>query len=124
MVCYIPSSLSRSKADHPAERYNFLQSQISTFRLCDSYFRFHICEYRLLFTARYEAPGQVLDTSQPSPLSVAFSECVDAALGVAMVVQNDFVPYGYLPYCFNLTWIALAVNCIWLIKVSSSPKSY
>ncbi|KAE8541560.1 hypothetical protein D1P53_002923 [Cryptococcus gattii VGV] len=98
------------------ERYNFLQSQISTFRLCDSYFRFHICEYRLLFTARYEAPGQALDTSQPSPLSVAFSECVDAALGVAMVVQNDFVPYGYLPYCFNLTWIALAVNCIWLIK--------
>ncbi|KIY37417.1 hypothetical protein I305_00516 [Cryptococcus gattii E566] len=98
------------------ERYNFLQSQISTFRLCDSYFRFHICEYRLLFTARYEAPGQALDTSQSSPLSVAFSECVDAALGVAMVVQNDFVPYGYLPYCFNLTWIALAVNCIWLIK--------
>lgn len=40
-----------------------------------------------------------------------------------MVVQNDFVPYGYLPYCFNLTWIALAVNCIWLIKVSSSHKN-
>ncbi|OXM81875.1 hypothetical protein C364_00849 [Cryptococcus neoformans Bt63] len=98
------------------ERYNFVQSQISTFRLCDSYFRFHICEYRLLFTARYEAPGQVLDTSQPSPLSIAFSECVDAALGVAMVVQNDFVPYGYLPYCFNLTWVAMAVNAIWLIK--------
>ncbi|KIR70529.1 hypothetical protein I310_05779 [Cryptococcus deuterogattii CA1014] len=98
------------------ERYGFVQFQISAIHLCDAFFRFHICEYRLLFVARYESQGQVLDTSEPSPLSMAFTECADAAMGIGGVILNDFVPYGYLAYCLNLTWSALAVSAIWLAK--------
>lgn len=99
------------------ERYGFVQFQISAIHICDALFRFHICEYRLLFIARYESQGQVLDTSEPSPLSMAFTECADAAVGIGGVVLNDFVPYGYLAYCLNLTWSALASSAIWLTKV-------
>jgi hypothetical protein len=28
------------------------------------------------------------------------------------------VEYGYVPYCFNLVWVALAVTSVWLVKVS------
>ncbi|OXC70065.1 hypothetical protein AYX13_01411 [Cryptococcus neoformans] len=98
------------------ERYGFVQFQISTFHLCDAFFRFHVCEYRLLFVARYESQGQILDISEPSPLSMAFTECADAAMGIGEVVLNDLVPYGYLAYCFNLTWPALAISAIWLAK--------
>lgn len=51
---------------------------------------------------------------------MAFTECADAAMGIGEVVLNDLVPYGYLAYCFNLTWPALAISAIWLAKVRLS----
>ncbi|WWC90307.1 uncharacterized protein L201_005240 [Kwoniella dendrophila CBS 6074] len=97
-------------------QFRFSQPQLSTFHLCDAYFRFHIAEYRLLAIARHGDPKQKIDLQDPKPLSFAFSNCVDAALGVALVLQSDLAPYGYLPYCFYLTWVALAVTAIWLVK--------
>ena len=93
-----------------------MPEQISTFRLCDSYFRFHIAEYRLLFIARYQSGGESLDTKVPTPLSFAYNDCVDAALGLASLFQTVFVDNQYLPYCFNLVWVSLAVTSIWLVK--------
>ncbi len=87
-------------------------------KLCDSLLHFHICEYHLLFTARYRSNGATLDTSEPSPLSYAFAECADVALGLLEVFQTEFVANGYLPYCFNLTWVGVAITSVWLIKVS------
>ncbi len=95
---------------------------MSLFKICDALFRFHICEYRLLFTARYRVSGQALDTTQPTELSFAFSECADAALALATVFQNDIVEHGYVPYCFNLVWVALAVTSVWLVKVSKGAN--
>ncbi|ORY73629.1 hypothetical protein BCR35DRAFT_281551 [Leucosporidium creatinivorum] len=89
---------------------------VSTLRLCDAFFRFHLAEYRLLFIVRYGSEGRSLDTSQPTALSFAFGECADAALGVATVFQSDFSLPGYLASCFNLAWVALAVCSVWLVK--------
>ncbi|WRT64444.1 uncharacterized protein IL334_001376 [Kwoniella shivajii] len=98
------------------DRHRFTQPQLSTFRLCDAYFRFHITEYRLLVIARFGESGHNLNLQEHSSMSSAFSDCIEAALGVAMVVQHDLAPYRYLPYCFYLTWVALAVTSIWLVK--------
>ncbi|WVW83544.1 hypothetical protein I302_105565 [Kwoniella bestiolae CBS 10118] len=95
---------------------HFAQSQISTFRLCDAYFRFHIAEYRLLFMARHGDHKNRIDLQKPNALSFAFSDCIETALGVAVVLQNDLAPYGYLSHCFYLTWVAMAVTAIWLVK--------
>jgi hypothetical protein len=84
----------------------------------DAFFRFHIAEYRLLYTARYHSQGRSLDASERTPLSFAFNECVDAALGVPAMFQNEFVRHRYLPYCFVRVWVALAVTSVWLVKVS------
>lgn len=96
--------------------FKFVPQQISTLKLFDAYYQFHICEYRLLYTSRYRSRGQPLDTSQPTPLSFAFGDCIDAALGLSRVFQEDFAQPGYLTYCFNLTWVSLAVTSIWLTK--------
>lgn len=87
--------------------------------MCDGLLHFHICEYHLLFTARYRSDGAPLDTSEPSALSYAFAECVDVALGLLQDFQTDFVASGTLPYCFNLTWVGVAITSVWLIKVRS-----
>lgn len=84
--------------------------------MCDSYFRFHIAEYRLLYVARYQSKGEALDTKEPTPLSFAYNDCVEAALGLATLFQTVFVENQYLPYCFNLVWVSLAVTSIWLVK--------
>jgi len=97
-------------------KLTFLPEQISTFKLCDSYFRFHIAEYRLLYIARYRSKGETLDTKEPTPLSFAYNDCVDAALGLATLFRTVFVGNQYLPYCFNLVWVSLAVTSIWLVK--------
>jgi len=97
---------------------------ISTLRLCDAFFRFHLTEYRLLFIVRYGSEGRALDTSQPTALSFAFGECADAALGVATIFQSDFSLPGYLSSCFNLAWVALAVCSVWLVKVSALGSSF
>ena len=52
-----------------------------------------------------------------TPMSLAFAECIDAALAIGSVFQEDFVKWGFLPYCFNLVWVALAVSSVWLYKV-------
>lgn len=52
---------------------------------------------------------------------MAFTDCADAAMGIGGVILNDFVPYGYLAYCLNLTWSALAISAIWLAKVCLFP---
>nr|XP_018264240.1 uncharacterized protein I303_04122 [Kwoniella dejecticola CBS 10117]OBR86398.1 hypothetical protein I303_04122 [Kwoniella dejecticola CBS 10117] len=98
------------------ERFQFTQSQLATFRLCDAYFCFHIAEYRLLATARHNHTKDHIDLNRPSALSSAFSKSVEAALGIAIVIQKDLAPYGFLPYCFYLTWVAMAVTAIWLVK--------
>lgn len=102
-----------------AAEYGFLQHQVSMVKICGCLLHFHICEYRLLFTARYRSNGAVLDTSEPSPLSYAFAETVDVALGMLDVFQTEFVANGFLPYCFNLTWVGVAITSVWLIKVSN-----
>ncbi|BGP36579.1 hypothetical protein JCM10449v2_000480 [Rhodotorula kratochvilovae] len=104
---------SRWLGDSPG--LSFLPPQISTLRLCDAFFRFHLAEYKLLFASRYRSKG-TLNTEEPSELSSAFCECVDASLALAAVFQNDFAIPGYLSFCFNLTWVALAVVSVWLVK--------
>ncbi|RSH84083.1 hypothetical protein EHS25_005328 [Saitozyma podzolica] len=96
--------------------FEFTAQQVSTTKMDDAFFRFHIAEYRLLYTARYHSQGRSLDASEPTPLSFAFSECVDAALGVPAMFQNEFVRHRYLPYCFVRVWVALAVTSVWLVK--------
>jgi hypothetical protein len=103
-------------------KLTFLPEQISTFELCDSYFRFHIAEYRLLYIARYRSKGEALDTKEPTPLSFAYNDCVDAALGLATLFRTVFVGNQYLPYCFNLVWVSLAVTSIWLVKNMAAMK--
>lgn len=96
--------------------FAFAPQQVSMLKLFGAYYHFHICEYRLLYTSKYRASGQSLDTSQPTPLSFAFGDCIDAAFGLSKVFQEDFAQPGYLTYCFNLTWVSLAVTSIWLVK--------
>ncbi|TYJ55342.1 hypothetical protein B9479_003957 [Cryptococcus floricola] len=98
------------------DRHNFSHFQIAALKVSDAIFRFHLGEYRLLFIARFEAKGKSLKVSEPSPLSMAFTECSDAALGLAEIVQREFVPHGYLAYCFSSTWSMLAVTVIWLVR--------
>lgn len=105
------------------DEYNFLAQHIATLKLCDSLLHFHICEYRLLFCARYRSNGEPLDTSQPSELSYAFANCADVALALLEVFQTEFVRNGFLPFCFNLTWVGTAITSVWLIKVSCLPAS-
>ncbi|GAA6046601.1 hypothetical protein JCM3770_006232 [Rhodotorula araucariae] len=105
---------SRWLGDNPG--LSFLPPQIATLRLCDAYFRFHLAEYKLLFASRYRNKDRPLNTEEPSELSSAFCECVDASLALAAVFQNDFAIPGYLSFCFNLTWVALAVVSVWLVK--------
>lgn len=104
----------------------FLPPQVSALRLCDAYFRFHLAEWKLLWVVRYRSRSKdrPLDTEEPSELSSAFCECVDASLAVAAVFQNDFAVPGYLSFSFNLSFVALAVVSVWLVKVraSSSPS--
>ncbi|KAL7419125.1 hypothetical protein Q5752_005961 [Cryptotrichosporon argae] len=95
--------------------HNFLCQQIATIKLCDALYRFHICEYRLLYTARYRNAGR-LDVTEATPLSMAFADTIDASLAVASVFQDEFVRRGTLPYCFNLVWVALGLTCVWLVK--------
>ncbi|KPV78315.1 uncharacterized protein RHOBADRAFT_50795 [Rhodotorula graminis WP1] len=103
----------------------FLPPQISALRLCDAFFRFHIAEWKLLWVARY-SKDRVLHVDEPSELSSTFCECVDASLALAAVFQNDFVVPGYLSFCFNLSYVALAVVSVWLVKnivaMSSSDR--
>ncbi|WVQ71522.1 hypothetical protein IAR50_001061 [Cryptococcus sp. DSM 104548] len=99
-----------------ADRHDFSHLQIATIKVDDAIFRFHLGEYRLLFIARFESKGQPLKVSEPSPLSMAFTECSDAALSLAEIVQREFVPHGYLAYCFNKTWSMLAVTVVWLVR--------
>lgn len=96
--------------------FSFASQQVSMLKLFCAYYHFHICEYRLLYHSKYRASGQALDTSQPTPLSFAFGDCIDAGLGLSKVFQEDFAQPGYLTYCFNLTWVSLAVTSIWLVK--------
>ncbi|BEJ13333.1 hypothetical protein CspHIS471_0305070 [Cutaneotrichosporon sp. HIS471] len=96
--------------------YGFLQQQVAMVKMCGSLLHFHICEYHLLFTARYRSSGATLDTSEPSPLSYAFAECADVALGLLEIFQTDFVANGYLPFCFNMTWVGVAITSVWLVK--------
>ncbi|GAA5854792.1 hypothetical protein JCM8547_004073 [Rhodosporidiobolus lusitaniae] len=91
-----------------------LPQQISTLRLCDAYFRFHLAEYRLLHLARHSK--EPLELDGPSKVAFTFGECVDAALAVAVCFLHDFADQNLLPYCFNLAWVALAVTSVWLIK--------
>lgn len=93
---------------------------MSTIKVCDGLLYFHICEYRLLFCARYRSSGEPLDMSQPSELSYAFAACADQALSVLDVFQTEVVRNGYLPYCFNLTWVGVAITSVWLVKVRRS----
>ncbi|WVQ61878.1 uncharacterized protein L199_000011 [Kwoniella botswanensis] len=79
------------------DRHRFTQPQISTF-------------------PRHGDHDNRIDLHEPNPLSFAFSNCIEAALGVALVLQNDLAPYGYLSHCFYLTWVAMAVTAIWLVK--------
>jgi len=109
--------LAACRADTAAE-YNFLQEQVATIKMCDGLLHFHICEYRLLFIARYRSKGEPLDTSKPSELSYAFAACADQALALLDVFQTDLVRHGYLPYCFNLVWVGVAITSVWLVKVS------
>lgn len=97
---------------------DFLPQQIAMIKMCSALLHFHICEYRLLFCARYQAKneGDVVDTTQPNSLSYAFAQCSDTALGVLEVFENDFVRNGYLPFCFNLAWVATAIASVWLVK--------
>lgn len=97
-------------------RIDFLPPQVSTIRLCDALFAFHLAEYRLLYNYRYRAKDQVVNVDVPSDLTIAFCGCVDAAVGLANVFQNHFVRPGYLPFCFNLAYVALAICSIWLVK--------
>lgn len=115
----LPSRLSRPDPRPPprAAGLDFLPPQISTIRLCDAFFRFHLAEYKLLWVARYRSRDRPLNTEEPSELSSAFCECVDASLALAAVFQNDFAVPGYLSFCFNLTWVSLAVVSVWLVKV-------
>ncbi|GMK56452.1 hypothetical protein CspeluHIS016_0302920 [Cutaneotrichosporon spelunceum] len=96
--------------------YGFLQQQVAMIKMCGSLLHFHICEYHLLFTARYRSNGTTMDTSEPSQLSYAFAECTDVALGLLDIFQTDFVAHGYLPFCFNMTWVGVAITSVWLIK--------
>ncbi|ODO03515.1 hypothetical protein L198_02362 [Cryptococcus wingfieldii CBS 7118] len=98
------------------DRHNFSHFQIAALKVSDAIFRFHLGEYRLLFIARFETKGKPLKVSEPSPLSMAFTECSDAALGLAEIVQREFVPHGYLTYCFSTTWSMLAITVIWLVR--------
>jgi hypothetical protein len=90
-----------------------------TFKICDAYFRFHIAEARLLYLVRFRGER----CSENGNAVYAFRECVESALAVAGVFQLEFVQYGYLPYCFNLVWVALAVTAVWLIKVRKRSRS-
>lgn len=85
--------------------------------MCDGLLHFHLCEYRLLFCARYRSNGEPLDTSKPCELTYAFAACADQALDLLDVFQTDLVRHGFLPYCFNLTWVGVAITSVWLIKV-------
>ncbi|BGO96514.1 Zn(2)-C6 fungal-type transcription factor [Rhodotorula toruloides] len=98
------------------DRPDFLPPQVSTIRLCDALFAFHLAEYRLLYNYRYRAKDQVVNVDVPSDLTIAFCGCVDAAVGLANVFQDHFVRPGYLPFCFNLAYVALAICSIWLVK--------
>lgn len=93
---------------------NFLHHQMSLFKMCDAYFRFHIAEARLLHHVRFRNES----CAESSAAATAYRECVESALAIAGVFQEAFVPYGYLPYCSNLIWVAVAVTSVWLIKVS------
>ncbi|KAN0062269.1 hypothetical protein ACQY0O_005450 [Thecaphora frezii] len=90
--------------------------QVSTLQMSDKLFHFHLCEYRLLFTARYRSNGVKLDTTQPTKLLYSFGECVEAALGIIDTFLKHVVQPGFLPYCFHLTWVAIIIASIWLIK--------
>ncbi|GEM06238.1 Zn(2)-C6 fungal-type transcription factor [Rhodotorula toruloides] len=103
---------------------NFLQPQVSTIRLCDALFAFHLAEYRLLYNYRYRAKDQAVNVDVPSDFTIAFCGCVDAAVGLAVVFQDHFVRPGYLPFCFNLAYVALAICSIWLVKnISTMSQS-
>ncbi|GAA5838307.1 hypothetical protein JCM9279_003194 [Rhodotorula babjevae] len=105
---------SRWLGDKPG--LGFLPPQISALRLCDAYFRFHLAEWKLLWVARYRSKDRLLNTEEPSELSSTFCECVDASLALATVFQVDFAVPGYLSFCFNLSFVALAVVSVWLVK--------
>ncbi|BGP21551.1 hypothetical protein JCM10295v2_000426 [Rhodotorula toruloides] len=106
------------------DRTDFLQPQVSTIRLCDALFAFHLAEYRLLYNYRYRAKDQAVNVDVPSDFTIAFCGCVDAAVGLAVVFQDHFVRPGYLPFCFNLAYVALAICSIWLVKnISTMSQS-
>jgi hypothetical protein len=100
-------------------KYGFLRQQMSLFKACYAFFRFHIAEYRLLYMSRFKSRGARLEADASNDLTLAFADCADAALGVVSNFQTEFVAYDYLPVTLNLVWVSLAVNSVWLIKVST-----
>lgn len=91
--------------------------QIATLRLCNSYFTFHLSEYRLLFYVRYPQTS-TKSLQEPTNLSLAFNNCVEAAFGPSNVFCQDFSTHDSIPFTSNILWVALAVTCIWLVRVS------
>jgi hypothetical protein len=91
------------------------QLQKATLLLCDSFFSFHIAEYKLLFRVRYQSKVAGDSTRQPTELSYTFHQCVEAALQPSTVFLRDYGAHGLLPFASNILWVALAVTSVWLI---------
>jgi hypothetical protein len=94
------------------------QLQVATLLLCDRFYRFHIAEYKLLFRVRYHSESTA-DIDEPTKLSFAFNECVEAALGPASIFESEYLAHNLLPYASNILWVAVAVTSVWLIRVSA-----
>jgi hypothetical protein len=95
-------------------------------KLCAALFRFHLAEYRLLQAVRHGSPKAVIQETDSAEVQFHFDLCIQAALSVGSVFQTDIVPHEFLPYCFTMGWSALAITCVWLVRVcraSGCPAS-